>query len=43
MFNLSDVQLQMHDLPSYYEMHRNAKRIWDGLLHPVNLSQLKKS
>ncbi|HEY9732595.1 MAG TPA: serine/threonine-protein kinase [Drouetiella sp.] len=42
MFNLSDVQLQQHDLLAYYEMHRNAKRIWDGLLHPFNLDLLKK-
>lgn len=43
MFNLSEVRLAQHDLLAYYEMHRDAKRIWDGLLHPLNLSQIKKS
>jgi len=43
LFNLSDVRLKQHNLPAYYETHRDAKRIWDGLLHPLNLSQFKTS
>jgi len=42
LFNLSDVRLKQHDLVAYYDNHRDAKRIWDGLLHPMNLSQIKK-
>ncbi len=42
MFNLSDVRMKQHDLVAYYNTHRDAKRIWDGLLHPVKLDQLNK-
>ncbi|MBI2811343.1 MAG: serine/threonine protein kinase [Candidatus Melainabacteria bacterium] len=42
LFNLSDVRMKQHDLIAYYNNHRDAKRIWDGLLHPVKLDQIKK-
>lgn len=42
MFNLSDVRMKQHDLVAYYNNHRDAKRIWDGLLHPIKLDQIKK-
>lgn len=42
MFNLSDVRMKQRDLVAYYDTHRDAKRIWDGLLHPVKLDQINK-
>ncbi|MBS1955947.1 MAG: serine/threonine protein kinase [Cyanobacteria bacterium SZAS-4] len=42
MFNLSDVRIKQKDLMAFYNTHRDAKRIWDGLLHPVKLDQINK-
>ncbi|CAN5496071.1 hypothetical protein BH10CYA1_BH10CYA1_24640 [soil metagenome] len=42
LFNLSDVRMKQRDFVAYYNNHRDAKRIWDGLLHPIKLDQIKK-